>query len=106
MRELIFGMYVSQDGYIAVPGDDLGRSEPGDELFRWWLDRASAMTEAVAPRDRVRFRRVPAVRGGAAPWPTQRSWWHARAHRRRSENCRYDATASMIWYGVTSGTTC
>ena len=32
MRKLSFGMNMSLDGYIAAPGDDLGRSVPSDEL--------------------------------------------------------------------------
>ncbi len=33
MRKLTFGMNLSLDGYIAAPGDDLGWSEPNDELL-------------------------------------------------------------------------
>ena len=39
MRKLIYGMNLTLDGYIAAPGDDLGWSEPSDELFQWWLDQ-------------------------------------------------------------------
>ncbi|MFF1613426.1 dihydrofolate reductase family protein [Amycolatopsis sp. NPDC058278] len=39
MRKLIFGMNLTLDGYIAAPGDDIGWSDPSDELFRWWLDQ-------------------------------------------------------------------
>jgi len=39
MRKLTYGMNVSLDGYIAAPGDDLGWSVPGDELFGWWIER-------------------------------------------------------------------
>jgi dihydrofolate reductase len=42
MRNLIFGMNVTLDGYIAATGDDIGWSVPGDELFQWWLDRERA----------------------------------------------------------------
>jgi dihydrofolate reductase len=46
MRKLTYGMNLSLDGYIAAPGDDIGWSEPSDELFGWWLDqvRASGLT--------------------------------------------------------------
>ncbi|GAB4002691.1 dihydrofolate reductase family protein [Glycomyces albus] len=43
MRKLIYGMNLSLDGYIAAPGDDLGWSEPSDELFQWWLDQELAV---------------------------------------------------------------
>ena len=39
MRKLIYGMNLTLDGYIAAPGDDIGWSEPSDEMFQWWLDR-------------------------------------------------------------------
>jgi dihydrofolate reductase len=39
MRRLIYGMNLTLDGYIAAPGDDIGWSEPSDELFQWWTDR-------------------------------------------------------------------
>ncbi len=42
MRKLTYGMNLSLDGYIAAPGDDLGWSEPSDELFQWWSDRVGA----------------------------------------------------------------
>jgi dihydrofolate reductase len=47
MRNLIFGMNVTLDGYIAAPGDDIGwGGPPSEELFQWWLDqeRASELT--------------------------------------------------------------
>jgi dihydrofolate reductase len=43
MRKLIYGMNLTLDGYIAAPGDDLGWSEPSDELFRWWLEQERAI---------------------------------------------------------------
>lgn len=43
MRRLIYGMNLSLDGYIAAPGDDIGWSEPSDELFQWWLDQERAI---------------------------------------------------------------
>src|SRR6476660_484725 len=38
MRNLIFAMNVTLDGYIAAPGDDIGWGVQSDELFQWWLD--------------------------------------------------------------------
>ena len=43
MRRLRYGMNVSLDGYIAAPGDNIGWSEPNDELFQWWLDEEVAI---------------------------------------------------------------
>jgi dihydrofolate reductase len=43
MRKLLYGMNLSVDGYISAPGDDLGWSEPNDELFQWWLDEERAI---------------------------------------------------------------
>ncbi|MFD6443582.1 dihydrofolate reductase family protein [Promicromonospora sp. NPDC060204] len=43
MRKLRYGMNVSLDGYIAAPGDNIGWSEPNDELFQWWLDEEVAI---------------------------------------------------------------
>lgn len=50
MGTLSFGMNVSLDGYIAAPGDELGWSEPGDELFQWWSDRVAATGLALYGR--------------------------------------------------------
>jgi dihydrofolate reductase len=50
MRKLTFAMNVSVDGYIAAPGDDLGWSVPGDELFQWWSDRVAATGLALYGR--------------------------------------------------------
>jgi dihydrofolate reductase len=50
MRKLTFGMNVSLDGYIAAPGDDLGWSVPGDELFQWWSDRVGTTGTALYGR--------------------------------------------------------
>jgi dihydrofolate reductase len=50
MRNLTYAMNVSLDGYIAAPGDDLGWTEPGDELFRWWSDRVAATGLALYGR--------------------------------------------------------
>jgi dihydrofolate reductase len=50
MRKLIFGMNVTVDGYIAAPGDDIGWSEPSDELFQWWLDQDRASSLALYGR--------------------------------------------------------
>jgi dihydrofolate reductase len=40
VRKLIYMMNTSLDGYIAAPGDDIGWSEPSDELHQWFNDRA------------------------------------------------------------------
>ena len=32
VRKLIYGMNLTLDGYIAADGDDIGWSEPSDEL--------------------------------------------------------------------------
>jgi dihydrofolate reductase len=50
MRRLTFAMNVSLDGYVAAPGDDLGWSVPGDELFQWWSDRVAATDLALYGR--------------------------------------------------------
>jgi dihydrofolate reductase len=50
MRKLTFAMNVSLDGYVAAPGDDLGWSEPSDELFQWWSDRVGATGQALYGR--------------------------------------------------------
>lgn len=34
VRKLTYGLNVTLDGYIAAPGDGLGRSAPIDELFQ------------------------------------------------------------------------
>ena len=38
MRKLIYTMNTSLDGYIAAPGDDIGWSEPSEELHQWFND--------------------------------------------------------------------
>jgi dihydrofolate reductase len=50
MRKLTFAMNVTLDGYVAAPGDDLGWSEPSDELFQWWSDRVGATGLALYGR--------------------------------------------------------
>lgn len=50
MRKLSFAMNVSLDGYVAAPGDDLGWSEPSDELFEWWSDRVEGTGLALYGR--------------------------------------------------------
>ncbi|MDR7274697.1 dihydrofolate reductase family protein [Catenuloplanes atrovinosus] len=62
MRKLTYGMNVSLDGYIAAPGDDLGWTAPGDELFQWWSDRVAATGTALYGR------RV--WEGMSSHWPT------------------------------------
>jgi dihydrofolate reductase len=60
MRKLIFGMNVSVDGYIAAPGDDIGWSEPSDELFQWWLDQEQTSRLSLY---------------GRKMWETMSSYW-------------------------------
>ena len=60
MRKLIFGMNVTLDGCIAATGDDIGWSEPSDELFQWWLDHDRACGLALY---------------GRRLWETMSSYW-------------------------------
>jgi dihydrofolate reductase len=62
MRKLAYAMNVSVDGYVAAPGDDLGWSIPGDELFQFWSDRVAATSLALYGR------RV--WEGMSSHWPT------------------------------------
>ncbi|WP_018178862.1 dihydrofolate reductase family protein [Jongsikchunia kroppenstedtii] len=62
MRKLIYGMNLSLDGYIAAPGDDIGWSEPSDELFGWWLDQERANGMSLY---------------GRKLWETMSSFWPA-----------------------------
>jgi dihydrofolate reductase len=39
MGKLIYGMNVSVDGYVADAKDDIGWSEPSEELHQFWNDR-------------------------------------------------------------------
>lgn len=39
VRKLIYAMNLTVDGYIAAAGDDIGWSDPSEELFQWWLDQ-------------------------------------------------------------------
>jgi dihydrofolate reductase len=50
MRKLTYAMNLSLDGYVAAPGDDLGWSEPSDELFQYWSDRVAATGLALYGR--------------------------------------------------------
>src|SRR3954454_17899477 len=50
MRRLSFGINLILDAYIAAPSDDLGWSEPSDELFQWWSDRVAATGLALYGR--------------------------------------------------------
>lgn len=43
MRNLIYGMNLTLDGYVSAPGDDLSWSAPSDELFQWWLEQEQAI---------------------------------------------------------------
>jgi dihydrofolate reductase len=60
MRKLIFGMNLSLDGYIAAPGDDIGWSEPTDELFQWWYEQMGASELSLY---------------GRKLWDTMSSYW-------------------------------
>jgi dihydrofolate reductase len=62
MRTLTFAMNVTLDGYVAAPGDDLGWSEPSDELFQYWSERVAATGLALYGR------RV--WEGMSSHWPT------------------------------------
>ncbi|CAM3199700.1 dihydrofolate reductase family protein [Nocardioides dubius] len=62
MRKLTYGMNVSLDGYIAAPGDDLGWSIPGDELFQYWSDRVGETELALYGRK--------VWEGMSSHWPT------------------------------------
>lgn len=50
VRRLTFAMNLSIDGFVAAPGDDLGWSDPSDELFGWWSDRVAPTDLAVYGR--------------------------------------------------------
>ena len=43
LRKLIYGMNLTLDGYVTGAGDELGWSEPSDELFQWWLEEERAI---------------------------------------------------------------
>ena len=60
MRKLIYGMNLTLDGYIAAAGDDIGWSEPSDELFQWWLDQERASDMSLY---------------GRKLWETMSSYW-------------------------------
>ncbi|HEV7651625.1 MAG TPA: dihydrofolate reductase family protein [Actinophytocola sp.] len=60
MRKLTYGMNVTLDGYIAAPGDDIGWSEPSDELFQWWSDQVLASSLSLY---------------GRRLWDTMSSYW-------------------------------
>ncbi|GHC89696.1 dihydrofolate reductase family protein [Streptomyces violaceochromogenes] len=38
MRSVTYSMGVSLDGYIVGPDGDFGWTEPGDDVFRFWID--------------------------------------------------------------------
>ncbi|MFI9386810.1 dihydrofolate reductase family protein [Kutzneria sp. NPDC052558] len=59
-RKLIFAMNATLDGYIAAPGDDIGWSEPSDELFQWWLEQEQANSLSLY---------------GRKLWQTMSSYW-------------------------------
>lgn len=60
MRKLIYGMNLTLDGYIAAPHDDLGWSDPSDEVFQWWLEQE---------------RSIGLMLYGRKLWETMSSYW-------------------------------
>ncbi|GAA4780591.1 dihydrofolate reductase family protein [Actinomycetospora chlora] len=60
MRELIYGMNVTLDGYVAAHGDDHGWSAPSEELFAWWLAQEKAISVLLY---------------GRRLWETMSSYW-------------------------------
>jgi dihydrofolate reductase len=60
MGKLVYGMNLSLDGYVSAPGDDLGWSEPNDELFQFWLDEELAIDQFLY---------------GRRLWETMSSYW-------------------------------
>ncbi|MCW2761515.1 MAG: hypothetical protein JWR85_1716, partial [Marmoricola sp.] len=69
--KLTFGMNLSQDGYIAAPGDDLGWSVPGGELFQWWSE--AAMRAGLI--DEYAIVTHPVLVGGGTPFFTALDNW-------------------------------
>jgi dihydrofolate reductase len=53
-------MNLTLDGYIAAVGDDIGWSDPSDELFQWWLEREQRNTLSLY---------------GRKLWETMSSYW-------------------------------
>ena len=51
MRKLVYGMNVSLVCYVAAPGEDLGWSVPGDELFQWWSGRVGVTELPLSESD-------------------------------------------------------
>jgi len=60
MRKLIYGMNLTLDGYIAAAGDDIGWSEPSQELHQWWNDQVRASSLSLY---------------GRKLWETMSSYW-------------------------------
>lgn len=50
MRNVIFSMSVSLDGYIAGPGGDIGWSAPDDELHRFHNERVRGLSAQLLGR--------------------------------------------------------
>jgi len=50
MRELIYSMGTSLDGFIAGPGGDIGWSVPDDELFRFHTERVRELGDHLLGR--------------------------------------------------------
>lgn len=62
MGTLTFGMTASLDGYTAAVGDDIGWSEPDEELHRFWNDHARTISLSLYGRKLYELM--------AAFWPT------------------------------------
>jgi len=68
MRELIFGMNVTLDGYIAATGVDIGWSgPPSDELSGWWLEQERASDLSLYEYALATY---PVLVGGGTPFFT------------------------------------
>jgi dihydrofolate reductase len=50
MGRLTYGMNVSVDGYIAAKDDDIGWSDPDDELHQFWNDRTREVAVSLYGR--------------------------------------------------------
>ena len=50
MGKLTYGMNVSVDGYIADENDDIGWSEPDEELHQFWNDRTGEIAVSLYGR--------------------------------------------------------
>ena len=80
--ELIYGMNLTLDGYIAAAGDDIGWGGPSEELFQWWLDQERASSLSLY---------------GRKLWETMSSYWP-------TGDQQPNATAAEIEFARTGGT--